>query len=96
MKNILLLSAIGLSLVLASAVGAADSEKPEPEVRIIKRGDKTVEEYRINGNLYMIKITPVKGFPYYLIDSDGDGVLESRRNDIEPDFVIPRWTIFSW
>ena len=76
-------------------VGLAQDDL-EPEVTIVQRGDKVVEEYRLNGNLYMIKITPSKGYPYYLVDSDGDGSLDTRRNDGGPDVVIPRWTIFEW
>ena len=35
----------------------------EPQVTIQKRGTDMVEEYRINGRLYMIKITPARGAP---------------------------------
>lgn len=68
----------------------------EPEVRIIKRPGQTVEEYRYNGQLYMVRITPDKGPPYYLIDADGDGNLETRRKELEPDFMVPGWAIFRW
>lgn len=96
---------------VASATGAASEaegrppavnegdvvpEQVEPEVRIINQRGNTVEEYRVQGRLYMVKITPTKGYPYYLVDGDGDGSLETRRNDIDPDVVIPRWTILSW
>jgi hypothetical protein len=69
-------------------------EDLQPEVRIIDRGADRVEEYRRNGQLYMIKVIPSKGFPYYLMDTDGDGQLETRRNDLDPDVVVPRWTLF--
>ena len=46
----------------------------EPEVRIIRREKETVEEFRIAGQLYMIRVTPVGGgTPYYLVDYFGDG-----------------------
>ncbi len=71
-------------------------EQIEPEVSIIQRDGKTIEEYRVNGRLYMIKITP-KGAPaYYLIDTDGDGSLDSRPSEIEPDLLIPSWILFRW
>lgn len=69
-------------------------ENLEPEVRIIERGEGRVEEYRRGGTLYMIKIVPARGFPYYLVDSDGDGQLDTRRNDLDPDVIVPRWTLF--
>lgn len=71
-----------------------EDEELEPEVRIIERGQGRVEEYRRGGALYMIKVVPARGFPYYLVDSDGDGQLDTRRNDLDPDVVIPRWTLF--
>lgn len=76
--------------------GAEDQEAVEPEVTIIRRQDRTVEEYRINNQLYMIKVTPRKGVPYYLMDSDGDGSLETRRNELDPQLLVPSWVIFSW
>lgn len=73
--------------------GPADEEL-EPEVRIIEQGQGQVEEYRRGGILYMIKVVPARGFPYYLVDSDGDGQLDTRRNDLDPDVIVPRWTLF--
>lgn len=68
----------------------------EPQVTIIQREKETVEEYRINNRLYMVKITPKKGVPYYLIDRDGDGSLESRRDSLDPELAIPSWVLFRW
>ena len=67
----------------------------EPQVTIRKRGEQKIEEYRVNGMLYMIKITPSKGLPYYLVDSDGDGSLETRRNSLEDPEVV-KWRLFIW
>jgi hypothetical protein len=73
-----------------------DREGLEPEVTIIRQQDRTIEEYRINGQLYMIKVTPSKGYPYYLVDADGDGNLETRRNELDPRILVPSWVIFRW
>jgi hypothetical protein len=71
-------------------------EQPfEPEVTIIRRKETLIEEYRNNGILYMVKITPKRGYPYYLIDSDGDGSLETRRNELDNPEVV-QWRLFSW
>src|SRR3989304_4831624 len=67
-----------------------------PQVTIIQRDDATIEEYRVNGVLYSVKIIPVVGPAYYLVDRDGDGQLESRVNDITRDIPVPLWLIFSW
>lgn len=73
-----------------------DRESIEPEVTIIRKQDRTIEEYRVNGQLYMVKVTPSKGLPYYLVDADGDGNLESRRNELDPKLLVPSWVIFRW
>ena len=76
--------------------GTNEADELEPEVSIIKRDEETIHEYRVNGELYMVKIEPRYGPPYYLIDKDGDGSLESRYNKLEPAMLVPSWMIFRW
>lgn len=64
----------------------------EPQVTIIKRGEDTVEEFRVNGKVYMIKVTPPHGRPYYLVDDRGTGVF-SRRDDLDSGLRVPLWVI---
>jgi len=71
-------------------------EDMQPEVKIIKREDAVVREYRVNGALYMIKVEPRIGASYYLIDTTGDGNLNARRSELDPAFVVPSWMIFRW
>ena len=66
-----------------------------PSVTIRRDGENRIEEYRFHGQVYMVKITPSHGVPYYLIDSDGDGELETRRNDLANPPVV-QWKLFSW
>jgi len=70
-------------------------EELEPEITIIRRDDAIITEYRVNGNLYMVKIVPEFGPPYYLIDRDGDGIMEGRTS-IYDDIIVPQWVLFSW
>ena len=64
----------------------------EPEVTIVKKNGDTIEEYRINGQLYMMKVTPKSGVPYYLHKEDQDG---GWINDgPNKPLVIPKWTVF--
>lgn len=70
-------------------------EALEPEVTIIKSEEKTVEEYRVDGKLVMVKITPVAGPAYYLLDSDGDGTLDTQEDDPR-SASVQQWEIFSW
>lgn len=67
----------------------------EPEVTITKEAAQTVEEFRANGKLYMIKITPKHGVPYYLVDSKGDGKF-ARQESLDSGFRVPRWVIFKF
>lgn len=68
----------------------------EPDVTIIRRGEETIEEYRINNQLYRVKITPVIGPSYELIDTNGDGNLEVRQGDNQKGMNINKWVLFSW
>lgn len=63
-----------------------------PEVTITKETEQTVEEYRLNGKLYMIKITPKHGVPYYLVDDRGDGKFV-RQESLDSGLRVPRWII---
>lgn len=67
----------------------------EPQVTIIKRGTDTVEEYRVGGKLYMLKVTPAHGIPYYLIDEKGDGRM-TRQDSLDFGLRPPLWVIHSW
>ncbi|GAB1234456.1 DUF2782 domain-containing protein [Ferrigenium sp. UT5] len=67
----------------------------QPAVTISREAGQTVEEYRANGKLYMIKITPKHGVPYYLVDDLGDGKF-SRHEGLDSGLRVPRWTLFSF
>lgn len=71
-------------------------ESIEPEVQIIRQDDRIIEEYRVNGVLYMIKVIPTIGRPYYLMDTDGDGSLESRQFELDSGLLVPNWILFEW
>ena len=73
-----------------------EDETIEPEVTIIQQDDRTIEEYSINGQRYMVKVTPKKGVPYYLVDADGDGNLDTQSNELDPKILVPSWVIFRW
>ena len=67
----------------------------EPQVTIQKRGSDTVEEYRMNGRLYMVKVTPAHGVPYYLVDDVGRGDFV-RRDNFDTKTRPPMWVIKQW
>jgi len=71
----------------------ADDASLEPQVTISTQGENKVEEYRLNGKLYMIKITPPNGAPYYLVDHTGDGRF-ARTESLDSGTRPPMWVLF--
>ena len=53
------------------------------------------EEYRIKGKLYMIKVTPPHGTPYFLVDERGDGNF-LRQGPGDPKLRVPQWLILQF
>jgi len=84
------------TLLFFTASTQADEPESSGEVTIQSGKAGIVEELRVNGQLYAIRITPKRGVPYYLVDSDGDGNLETRKNDTDSDLLIPAWVIKKW
>jgi len=106
--SVLLLSVFSLSAFAAKPVpgkleplppppvfdAGPDTEQPddEPQVTITKQPEPVVEEYRVGGKLYMIKVVPKVGAPYYLVDDRGDGKFV-RQESLDSGFRPPRWVI---
>lgn len=67
----------------------------EPEITITKRGSDKVEEYRVKGKLYMVKVTPPHGVPYYLVDQKGDGTF-TRQESLDSGLRVPMWVVKSF
>ncbi len=68
----------------------------QPAVTLKEYGNRTVEEYSVNNNTYMLKITPRVGAPYYLVDEDGSGDMAWNRGRPELDNNVPQWALTSW
>jgi hypothetical protein len=68
----------------------------EPAVTLREHENRVVEEYRVNNNLYMIKITPSVGAPYYLVDEDGSGDMAWSRGGSQLEENVPQWALMSW
>lgn len=86
-----------LASLLACASLAAyadDAPSAEPDVTIRQDGDRTIQEYRVNGFLYAVKVIPKGGKPYFLVRADGSGGNFVRSDS--PDMLIPSWEIFKW
>jgi hypothetical protein len=72
-------------------------EEIGPSVEIRREEERMIEEYSINGRVYMVKITPNRGAPYYYFDEDGDGQLELHPGDEAMNPVRPAyWKVKEW
>lgn len=105
MKRLILL--MGLFMTLPSWAEESLAEPPrlpepqqsgealEPDVTIVETSKGTVHEYRVNGQLYMVKIVPRTGAPYYMIDTNGDGEMDAREDDVRT-VATPQWVLLRW
>ena len=66
------------------------NDAPPVTIKPSSQGGRVVE-YRANGKLYMLKVIPRVGKPYYLIDPRGDGRFE--RQETLPGLQPPLWVI---
>lgn len=71
-------------------------EEMAPDITIIRKGNDTIQEYRRNGRLYMVKVQPQVGPPYYLLDTNGDGRMDVKKNDLDKASNINQWLLFEW
>lgn len=67
-----------------------------PAITVREAENRTLEEFRVNGNLYMVKVTPTVGAPYYLVDQDGSGDMNLHRGGSDTNIQIPQWALLSW
>lgn len=67
----------------------------EPQITIRKEAERTVAEYRVNGRLYMIRVTPAHGKPYVLIDQRGDGQF-ARQESLDTGVRVPQWVLLEF
>jgi hypothetical protein len=65
----------------------------EPQVTITEKKDVVIEEFRVGGKLFKIKVTPKIGKPYYLIDERGDGHFSRQDGPDASGLRPPQWVI---
>jgi hypothetical protein len=67
----------------------------EAQLKELQRANQTVVEYRHNGRLSMVKVTPQHGHPYYLLaDAANGGFI--RRDSLDSGLKVPMWVLFSF
>lgn len=92
--------ALGLAIAASGCATMGGGDDPtaalqgaEVTAREGRDGD-VIEEYRVAGQLKVVKVTPLRGPVYYLIDSNGDGRLDSSKGEgpVSPVY----WKLFGW
>jgi len=70
--------------------------EPQVSIRINEAGD-TVQEYRVNGRLFMQRVTPRGGGrQYVLMDHKGDGSFTRLDNTIDGRLQVPQWVLLEF
>ncbi|BEV09031.1 DUF2782 domain-containing protein [Methylophilus glucosoxydans] len=64
----------------------------QPTISKRKDGDNEVEEYSLNGEVYMVKVTPPSGKSYYLHREDRNG--EWVHDGPSRPVSVPKWILF--
>lgn len=89
--------AMALLYVMSASAWAEDEDLSEAEVTIVQDDkDQRVEEYRVNGRLYLVKVIPVAGPSYLLVDRNGDGQFELTDDDPTASPPTAQWVLFKW
>jgi hypothetical protein len=75
-----------------------DSGNPagEPKVTTRTDGENTIQEYRVNGKLYMQRVTPKHGHAYILMDNKGDGTFTKQDNTLDGGNRVPQWVLLEF
>lgn len=91
---------MALALAGCASTGGADAADPtaglsnaEVRTRTVENGD-TIEEYRVAGQLRVVKVVPARGPTYYLVDENGDGRLDTSKGEGSVSPVY--FKLFSW
>ena len=86
--------AVIASLLLSACASLGEPAIPagaEEVTRTEANGD-VVSEYRVQGQLRMVRVQPVRGPVYYLIDSNGDGRLDQSKGEVSPVY----YRLYGW
>src|SRR5687768_9511364 len=67
-----------------------------PEVTTRVEGDQVIEEHRIKGRLYMMRVTPKHGRPYVLMDNKGDGTYSRLDQTLDQQVRAPQWVLLEF
>jgi hypothetical protein len=97
MRTPLLIAASLLTVGLLPACATHGVDAPPipgnavESTRTESNGD-VISEYRVQGQLRMVRVQPARGPVYYMIDSNGDGRLDENKGEVSPVY----YRIYGW
>ena len=90
----LILPALAVLAACASRGGPeAAAEVPPDAVATTREGSggDQIVEYRVAGQLRVVKVIPLRGPPYYLYDRNGDGRIDEEKGVSPVYFKMFEW-----
>jgi len=89
-----LLIAASLFLSACASMGEDLPQVPANAVESTRTeaNGEVISEYRVQGQLRMVRVKPVRGPAYYMIDSNGDGRLDRSKGDVSPVY----FKLYGW
>ena len=91
---LLLASLLAACATVPQTAGGESLPVPDGAVAAVHTEDNgdVVTEYRVQGQLRMVKVVPFRGPTYYLVDSDGDGRMDPAKGETPTTW----FKLFSW
>ena len=91
---LLLASLLAACATVPQATGGESLPVPDGAVAAVHTEDNgdVVTEYRVQGQLRMVKVVPFRGPAYYLVDRDGDGHMDPAKGEVPTTW----FKLFSW
>lgn len=94
--RILILVAATLLLSACASMGRSADAPDIPANAVASTHTETngdvISEYRVQGQLRMVRVQPARGPVYYMIDSNGDGRLDSNKGEVSPVY----YKLYGW
>jgi hypothetical protein len=83
-----------LSACASLGASADNPEIPAGSVEATRTADNgdVISEYRVGGQLRMVRVQPVRGPVYYLMDQNGDGHVDRDKGELSPVY----FKLYGW
>ena len=79
-------------MVVDTPESALEKELRDAQMTERTEGEQKVQEYRVKGKLFMMRVTPKHGRPYIMIDHKGDGQF-ARQDNLDSGVRVPQWVL---